>query len=179
MSTEPLRVILLSGVVGSGKTTVLLEIGEVLEKVGEPYALADLDWLAWLHPAPSATMTVQDVLVENLRAVCGTFRRAGVDRLVLARFLEGREQLDVVRHALPEADLFVVRLAVTPEVLQERLRRRDCGRELAEHLDLITHPEVPGLEDAVIDNSDERRPGLVALEILTMAGWLAHDPEPD
>lgn len=167
------RAILLSGVVGSGKTTLLREIGEVLAGLGEPYALVDLDWLAWLYPAPGAPLTVQEVLVENLRAVWATFRRAGVERLVLARFLERREQLDAVRQALPEVDLFVVWLAVPPQVLEKRLRRRDSGRELAEHLALITHAETPDLGDAVIDSSDERRPRDLALEILTIAGWLA------
>jgi hypothetical protein len=167
------RAILLSGLVGSGKTTLLLEIGEVLEGLGEPYALVDLDWLAWLHPAPGATVTAQEVLVENLRAVWATFRTAGVERLVLARFLERREQLDAVRQALPEVDLFVVRLAVPQQMLQARLQRRDSGQELTEHLALITHAETLDLEDAVIDNGDERPPGVVALEILTMTGWLA------
>jgi adenylylsulfate kinase len=171
------RAILLSGTVGSGKTTLLLEIGEILEGLGVPYALVDLDWLAWLRPAPSATMTAHEVMVENLRAVWATFRTAGVERLVLARFLEQREQLDAVRKALPEVDLFVVRLAVPRQLLEERLRRRDSGHELTEHLAFMSHAEVLDLDDAVVDNG-ERRPDVVALEILTTAGWLADSNAP-
>jgi adenylylsulfate kinase-like enzyme len=166
------RAIFLSGPVGSGKTTLLLEIGELLEASGESYALLDLDWLAWLHPAPGAAVTVQDVLLENLRAVWTTFRTAGVERLVLARFLERREQLDAVRQALPDVDLFAVRVAAPSPVLRERLRHRDSGHELAEHLSLVDKDETPRFEDAVVDNDGRRPPDAVALDILSAAGWL-------
>jgi hypothetical protein len=166
------RVILLSGPVGSGKTTLLLEIGELLERVAEPYALVDADWLAWFQPGPGVSMTVDEVLVENLRAVWATFRGVGVRQLVAARFLQQREQVDAVRHALVGSDLFVVRLAVPVHELNERLRRRDSGGELAEHLALIEESEGAGLEDAVVDGGGERAPREIAAEILTVAGWL-------
>ena len=163
----------MSGVVGSGKTTLLLEIGEVLEELGRPYALVDLDWLAWFHPAPDAALTVQCVLGENLRAVWGTFRKAGVRRLVLARFLERRAQLEAIREALPEVDVFAVRLAVPAPVLEERLRRRDTAGELAEHLEMAAAgAETAVFEDLVVDNAHDRQPRDVALEILASAGWL-------
>lgn len=166
------RAILISGPVGSGKTTLLDEIGAFLAQAGEPYALVDADWLAWVHTAPGATLTVHDVLVENLRAVWATFRRAGVRRLVVARFLQEREQVHAVRDALAETDLFVVRLDVPVDELRERLRGRDSGDELAEHLALMEEPGATGLEDAVVDGSAERAPREIAAEILTVAGWL-------
>jgi adenylylsulfate kinase-like enzyme len=165
------RAILLSGPVGSGKTTVLVEIGELLEGMDEPYALVDADWLAWLRPAADGRLTVHDVLVENLRAVWETFRRAGVRRLVVARFLQRVEQVDAIRHALDETDLFVVRLAMPMQELDERLRERDSGRELAEHLALIEESEAAGFEDAVVDAGRERPASEIAAEILTLAGW--------
>jgi hypothetical protein len=132
----------------------------------------DADWLAWLEPAPGAGLTVHDVLVENLRSVWSTFRRAGVRRLVVARFLQRREQVDAVRAALADSELFVVRLAVPVDELRERLRRRDSGNELAHHLAHIERPEAAGFEDAVVDGSADRAPREIAAEILTVAGWL-------
>ena len=164
--------ILLSGPVGSGKTTLLLEIGEILAESGEPYALVDLDWLAWLQPAAETTVTVQDALARNLRAVWETFRGAGVERLVLGRFVESHEQLAAIRAALADVDLFTIRLAVQREVLEERLHRRDTGRELDEHLALVARSGPSGLEDAEIGNDDSRLPREVALEILATARWL-------
>src|SRR5258708_347501 len=63
-SVAPVRALLLSGPVGSGKTTVLLALGELLEERGEPYALVDLDWLAWGQPAPG-TLRVEEGLLAN------------------------------------------------------------------------------------------------------------------
>ena len=166
--------ILLSGPVGSGKTTLVLEIGDVLDDRGERYALVDLDWLAWVHLAPDTTHTVHEVLIENLRAVWGTYRRAGVERLVLARYLTRREQLDSIRHALPDVDIVAVHLAVPAPVVRERLGRRDTGATLAEHLTLASAgAQIPPFEDLTVTDSGDRRPHDIALEILRRTGWIA------
>ena len=65
-----------------------------------PYALVDLDWLAWLRPAAASAMTVQGVLEENLAHVARTFRAAGVERLVLARALRQQSEVAAIRAAL-------------------------------------------------------------------------------
>ncbi len=100
---------------GSGKTAVAIEIGERLEAAGQPYALVDLDWLGWVRPASASALTQRAVLVENLRLIWPTFREAGVRRLVLARYVEDRAQLDEFRAALPGVELFVVRLVASQE----------------------------------------------------------------
>jgi shikimate kinase len=167
------RAILLTGTVGSGKTAVTLEIGQMLDGRDQPYALIDLDWLAWLRPAPGTPMTVDEVLAENLRAVWRTFRRAGVERLVLARCLERAAQIDALRRALPGVEIFVVRLVAPLPVLEARLRRRDTSAELAEHLSAAAsagRAEVAELADAVVDSGD-RTARDVAQEVLAVAGW--------
>jgi adenylylsulfate kinase len=161
------QALLLTGPVGSGKTMVLLELGELFEERGEPYALVDLDWLAWVRPGPGAVAGVDDVLVENLRAVWRTFRTAGVVRVALARALERREQLEAIRGALDGVDVFAVRLGVPPAVLAERLRRRDTGRELVQHLELAGRPQPSVFEDTVVDAN--RPPRDVALTVLALA----------
>ena len=61
---------------------------------GQPYALVDLDWLGWVEPAPGSSLTQRSVLAQNLRLIWPTFREAGVQRLVLARYVEDRAQLE-------------------------------------------------------------------------------------
>ena len=124
----------------------------------QPYALVDLDWLGWVEPAPSSRFTQRSVLAENLRLIWPTFREAGVERLVLARYVEDRAQLDEFRAALPGVELCVVRLVASQAVIERRLRARDSGAQLAEHLAetaaFAARGEASALEDAVVDNGD-------------------------
>jgi energy-coupling factor transporter ATP-binding protein EcfA2 len=160
------RAVLLTGPVGSGKTTVLYELDELLEERGEPFALLDLDWLAWARLPEGAARHV--VLAENLAAVWATYRRAGLERLVAARALASRAELEAIRGALPDAELAVVRLAVPRDELVRRVRARDTGRELEEHLALLDGDE-PRLEDASVDATGPPRE--VAFAVLAVAGW--------
>jgi hypothetical protein len=159
---------------GCGKTAVAMEIGEHLEAGGQPYALVDLDWLGWVQPAPGAALTQRAVLARNLHLIWPTFREAGVRRLVLARYVEDRLQLDEFRAALGGVELFVVRLVASQEVIQRRLRARDSGAQLAEHMAETAlfgaRGEANALEDAVVENG-ERPLGQVAAEVLAAAGW--------
>jgi adenylylsulfate kinase len=168
------RAILLTGTVGSGKTSVAVAIGELLEAGDESYALVDLDWLAWVRPARASIATVHSVLVENLGLIWPTFRAAGVQRLVLARHLEDRAELDAVRGALTGVELFVVRLRASHALVERRLRARDTGAHLAEHLAeaaaFAARAEGAALEDAVVENG-ERPLREVAGEVVGAAGW--------
>jgi dephospho-CoA kinase len=159
------KAILLTGGVGTGKTTVLLALGELLEERAEPYALVDLDWLAWLRPAPG-TLSVQEALVANLSAAWETFRRARVEHLVLARFVRSAEELATIRAALPGVELVAVRLTVPPEVQEERLRARDTGREPEQHLAFLAAGEPERFEDATVANAGSPRD--VAGEVLRL-----------
>lgn len=167
------RAILLTGTVGSGKTRTLLELGELLEERGEPYALLDLDWLAWCRPRRPAAPTVQEILVRNLAAAWQTFRDAGIERLVLARHVREPSHVAALRDTLAGVELAVVELRAPLRLVEERLRQRDTGRELAEHLAEARHgaaAAAPPVADATVDNG-ERPARAVALEVLAAAGW--------
>jgi adenylylsulfate kinase len=170
----PARAILLTGTMGSGKSAVTIAVGELLQQRGQPYALVDLDWLGWVEPAPDSPLTQRAVLTENLRLIWPTFRAAGVARLVLARFVEDRAQLEEFRAALPGVPLAVVRLVAPAALIERRLRARDAGAQLAEHLTefarFAARGEASALEDAVVENGDRPLED-VAAEVLAAAGW--------
>jgi adenylylsulfate kinase len=125
--------LLLTGTIGSGKTVVAAEIGTLLEERGTPVAVLDLDWLAWAHLGPTFT-GLDELLIQNLRAVWPNFVAAGARAFVLVRAVEAQAGIDAIRAALADAELTVVRLLASPAVIEERLRRRDAGAMLAEHL---------------------------------------------
>jgi energy-coupling factor transporter ATP-binding protein EcfA2 len=158
--------ILVTGPVGSGKTTVLYALDELLAERPEPYAVVDLDWLSWVRPAAD-TITVRDALRENLAALRETYRRAGVGRFVLSRAVATREEVDEIAEALTGAEILVVRLVVPRATLEARLSARDSGAQLAEHLAMLD--EAPAFEAHEIDA--DRPAADVAAEILRRAGW--------
>jgi hypothetical protein len=172
--SDPPRALLLNGTLGVGKTAVAVEIGEVLEERGTPYALIDLDWLCWAGPALSGA-TIHELLRDNLRAVSRRFLDAGVRRLVLARGLLDPSHLDAVRGGLPGVALTVVRLAGSPRLLAARLAARDTGANLDTHLaelaQFTARIETTGADQPVVTN-DLRPIRSVALEVLVTAGWV-------
>jgi len=169
MGGEP-RALLLVGTVGSGKTTVLLELGRLLAERGEPYALVDLDWLAWVEPPTDSPLGVHDILVANLAAAAATFERAGVKRLVLARHLTRADELASIRAALGGVELTVVRLDAPAALLEARIRARDSGRELEEHLAELAGGAAPDFPHHVVAN-DGRAADAVAADVLRASAW--------
>ena len=111
--TPPARAILLTGTMGSGKTVVTIAIGELWSGASSPTRSSTSTGWAGSTRA-GLVLTQRSVLAENLRLIWPTFREAGVERLVLARYVEDRAQLDAFRAALPGVQLAVVRLVASP-----------------------------------------------------------------
>ncbi len=174
MSAAAIPALLLTGTVGSGKTVVAIEIGRMLEQHGKSAAVVDLDWLGWLH-RHSSGVTADQLIARNLAAIWPNLRDAGMTRAVLARAILGRDGLDALRVAVPEADLVVVRLSASLSTIERRLRQRDSGEELEEHLresvEMSRVMDREGLENFTVAN-DEGSPGDAAKEVLQRAGWL-------
>lgn len=166
--------ILLTGTVGVGKTTVLTELGELLERGEEPYALVDLDWLAWIRPAVATGATVTGVLCDNLRHVAATFRAAGVERIAFARATSDPGEIEGIREALGADRLAVIRLTAAPATIEARLRARDRGDQLTEHLLEATAfaaaAEASGIGDLVLA-TDTADAAAVARTAMAHAGW--------
>ena len=167
------RALLVIGPVGSGKTTTLHEIEAILDQAGTPNAIVDLDWLAWATPSPTSTATVHDLLVTNLAAVWQTFHAAGIEHIAVARTLSNPTEIAAVRGALHGCETTVIELSVDQGVLEQRIRLRDSGVQLAEHLAFLDAYDAEGAEaraDAVID-IDDQSPAQVARDVLGVAGW--------
>ncbi len=77
--------VLVTGVFGSGKSSVAAEIAYLLEQRGERYALLDLDYLGWATARDRAAEF--RLTLDNLMAVAANYRQAGIRLFVLAYFI--------------------------------------------------------------------------------------------
>jgi len=167
------RAILLIGPVGSGKTTTLHEIEAILDGRGTPNAIIDLDWLAWATPPADSGVSNHELLVRNLADVWANFHDVGIHHVAVARALHDAAEVQCVRNALRGCETTVVELVGDFNVLRERIRHRDSGSELAEHLtmlDAFERIEQDLRPDAVIE-FDGQTPEQIARDVLGIAGW--------
>jgi adenylylsulfate kinase len=169
--------VLVTGPLGSGKTSVATEVAAVLEQQGVRNAVVDLDWLCWVGPG-IAEERLAAVLHDNVRAVVSRFRVEGIERFVLAHAVQSTSEVALLRDAVAPAHLTVVRLEVSAEVAAERVRMRAPADSLVTAHDLS---EQEALWDAatlleadlVVRNDDDRPLSAVATEVLAELAAMA------
>jgi adenylylsulfate kinase-like enzyme len=171
VTSDP-EAVLLAGLFGTGKSSVAIEMADVLEKRGESYALVDLDYLCWGEPGSDEPGAEHRMMLKNLAPVAANYREVGVTRFVLARGMRNRAQVESLRETLG-MPLTVVELQVPWDEIERRLShdltaaRADDLREAREWLAAGDHV---GLADITVDN--DRRPlREVATEVLDRLGW--------
>lgn len=163
--------VLITGVYGSGKSTVAAEICYLLEQRRQPYALLDLDFLGWGVTDFDAGASTTALMLRNLAAVAANYRAAGIGLFILASFVSSQNELDDIR-AAAGVPLRVVRLTAPLATIEQRLaaevttERQEELRQAARHL---ADGAGAGLEDVVV--ASDRPVSLVAREILTWLSW--------
>ena len=164
--------VLITGVYGSGKSSVAVEIAYLLEQRRRPYALLDLDFLGWGTATFDEHTAASPLMLRNLAAVASNYRDAGIGTFVLAWFVRDHGALRRVREAAG-VPLRVVRLSVPLSDIERRLavdvttERQDDLRVAAAS---IAAGEGVGVEDVVVDNG--RPVPAVAQAVMTWLGWL-------
>lgn len=168
--------VIVTGPVGVGKTTVAGEMGLLLRDAKVPHATVDFDELTACYPRPTDDDRWGTRLgLTNLAALWKNYDRAGARRLIIARVLESRSELDGFREAVPGAEIKVVRLRATPETLQARVRQRGPGGGMQWHLsravELAPLMDAQQVEDLLVE-TDRRGAVDIARDILLRVGWL-------
>ena len=172
---EHIPVMVVTGPVGVGKTTIATEISALLAEAGIPHACVDMDGLRDAWPAPPDDRFNSALGLRNLAAIWRNFQAAGTQRLILADVVEQRSDLDGYRAAVPGAEVTLVRLRASVATLEERVERREAGVGRDWHLhraaELAAQMDHDALEDLLIE-TDGRSPDDIAREILTRSAWL-------
>jgi hypothetical protein len=166
--------LIITGTMGAGKTTVLAEASDILTLRQIHHAAIDLDALGLAH-LPSAAGN-DAVMYRNLQSVCENYTSHGVQRFLLARAMESRAELELCRSAVAAANTAVCRIAASLETMQQRVKMREAGILQAEFVARVAIlNEI--LDRAHLENftiTSENRPvNEVALEMLVKAGWIS------
>jgi hypothetical protein len=171
--TESLLII--TGGMGVGKTSVLGEASDVLTLQHIPHAAIDVDALG-LACLPTATGN-DEVMYRNLRSACNNYASLGVTRFLLARALENRAELDLCRGIVSAANTVVCRLTADIETMEQRVKMRESGvlqrAYVARVAELNVILDRARLEDFTI-TSENRSPTDIAHEMLLKAGWISN-----
>lgn len=172
---ERIPVMVITGPVGVGKTTIAGDISTLLADAGIPHACVDVDALRDAWPAPPGDRFNTALGLRNLAAIWRNFQAAGAERVVLADVVERRGDLDGYREAIPGAEVTLVRLRAPVATLQDRVGKREAGAGRDWHLhraaELAQQMDRDALEDILIE-TDGRAPQDIAREILARSGWL-------
>ncbi|MFC5287050.1 hypothetical protein ACFPM7_08300 [Actinokineospora guangxiensis] len=167
------KALLVTGVVGVGKTSVTGAVGEVFRAAGVAHGVIDVDWLAFCWPTPAEDPYNTRLREGNLRAVAGSFLAAGARRLVVAGVVESREERARYQRALG-CEVTVCRLRASEETVRGRLAGRFGGRDaegLRWHVRRIGELErvfeAAGVEDFAVD----AEPGLDAVAAEVVWRW--------
>lgn len=168
-----MKLLVVTGSMGSGKTTVMAEASDLLKARGIAHAAIDLDALGIAHVPPGSASALE---YHNLEAVARNCAAAGAARLLLAAAVEDRAMLDRIRAAVRADAVTVCRLRVPLDTMQRRVGVREPGmlqRELLARVpDLEARLDRGACEDFALDNGDGISVTDVATDMLARAGWL-------
>ncbi len=163
--------VLITGVFGSGKSSVTVETADVLQEGDVAHAVLDLDFLAWFHTGNDDETAEHRMRLTNLAPIVDNYVAAGVRFFILAGSIRNGSELRSLRQTLP-MPLRVVRLTVPLDEIEKRLRsdvttgRQDDLREAAAW---IAASEGVGIQDLTLSNDRPIRQ--VALDVVEWLGW--------
>jgi hypothetical protein len=133
-----------------------------------------LDAIALAH-LPSAACS-NAVMYRNLRCVWENYSSLGVRRLLLARAMEDRAELELCRGVVSAKHTVVCRLTAGIEAMQHRVKTRESGVSqqgyVARVAKLNAILDRARLEDFTVTN-ENRSLTEVAMEVLVKAGWIS------
>ena len=119
-------VLILSGPIGVGKTTVADEVSTLIDD-RIPHTFLDLDALCQTYPRPPGDRFGSILGLQNLRSAWANARASGSLNLILPRVVETTQELDQIAACIPGAAPLICQLEATPATLETRLKGREIG----------------------------------------------------
>jgi GNAT superfamily N-acetyltransferase/predicted kinase len=170
-----MRVLVVNGTVGAGKTAVADAAADLLREREVPHAWLDVDVFRRVWPRPDGDPFAQQMVFEQLAVIAPILRARGYRHVVLAEVVEDAADRERYEAAFDGADVAIVRVTASEATRLARVAARETDEHwrywhLARTVELEAILAAAGVDDAVVDN--ETRPlREVAAEVLAAAGW--------
>lgn len=178
MSDHAIPLVMISGPVGVGKTSVGNEVSEQLIKLGIAHTFIDIDVLAQTFPRPGDDPFGSRLANENLASVWRNCAKAGSLNLIIAQVMETQREVGALERAIPGSEAVVFQLRASEAVLRERVGKREIGSghdwHVARALELARSLALAGPADHVIE-TDGRQVSEIAMEIVEHVRWQRSD----
>ena len=176
---DGIKILLISGPGGIGKSTLSWAISARLAGSGVAHAAIESDELDRVFPKPTeeelAPLGVSDISATTLAALWSVYASLGRTRLLMSGvFAHPEFDKRWILHAIPGAEITVVRLRASDETLAGRIRRREHGEDADGQIarSLRQSRRIAGGSGAAIDvDTDGKTPAELADSILRLARW--------
>jgi broad-specificity NMP kinase len=166
--------LIISGPVGVGKTTVANELSTLLENADVPHTFLDLDALTYTFPRTQEDPFGNALALRNLAEVWKNARAVGSKNLIIPRVCGSRSYANKLANVVGHENPTVCRLRASNQNLLDRVRAREIGSNLEWHerrsLELSSQMAEYAFEDFIID-TDDLSVTDVASEIFRLVSW--------
>lgn len=132
--SERVPLLLISGPVGVGKTSVGFAVSGLLCEQDISHTFIDLDQLSYTYPRPVDDRFGSRLGLQNLRDMWRNAVAVGSRNLMLAGVIETMARVEEIRTVIPNADIVVCPLRASQDTLEARVRKREIGKGLDWHL---------------------------------------------
>ena len=168
--------LIITGSMGAGKTSVLAEASDILTMHDITHAAVDLDALGLAHFPPAVVS--DGLMYRNLQSFCKNYVSVGIRRVLLARAMEDRAELELCRGIVAAPNTVVCRLTASIEAMEERVKSRESGLLQRKYVSRVAKLNAvldeARLEDFTVIN-ENRSLTEVAQEMLIKAGWVSSE----
>lgn len=131
--SEKVQLLIVTGPVGVGKTSVAASVSDLMNEKNIPNALIDIDALRCAYPAPQNDRFNMSLGYKNLSLILPNYYERGISRFIIPDVIENSESIKQFKSVIPTAEITIIRLTASLSTLHKRLEQREVGDMLTWH----------------------------------------------